>query len=100
MFESQNFIGLKITRSPERAAVYHARWIAWDPRGDLLRGTDSCNASVRGSAHEHGPHREKRTGSAAGSLWAFARADIESFERDVGKQEVIRRLLPRTSGSF
>ena len=68
------------TVSPECAAVYHTRWIAWDPRGGLLRGTDPRNAPVRGSTLEHGLLRAKRTGFAVGLPSTFIRTGIESFE--------------------
>lgn len=86
-----NFIDLKMTRSPECAAIYLARWNAGVSRGGLLRGTDSRNTLVRGSTPERGLLREKGAGSETGLPSTFIRVDdIKRFERTAGEQQVIR----------
>lgn len=95
-----NFIGLKITRSPECAAIYYTRRIARGSRGSLLRGTDSRYTPVWRSALEHGLLREKGVGSEAGLPSTFIRASIERFERTAREQEVIRIFVLRANGNF
>ena len=87
---------MKITRSPERAAVYHTRWIAGKSRGSLLRGTASRYTPVRRSALERGLLREKGAGSGPGLPSTFIQANIERFERATLEQEVIRIFVSRT----
>lgn len=95
-----NFIDLKMTRSPECAAIYLARWNAGVSRGGLLRGTDSRNTLVRGSTPERGLLREKGAGSETGLPSTFIRVDdIKRFERTAGEQQVIRIFVLRANGN-
>lgn len=89
-----------MTRSPECAVIYLARWNAELSRGGLLRGTDSRHTPVRGSTPEPGLLHEKGVRSETGLLSTFIRADdIKRFERTAPEQEVIRIFVLRANGN-